>query len=95
MKLDKNGAIISSVTGAQTSLLGNDYIVMWDGEGMPIHIHKSVIEYLCTGLYGPRKAPNQPPAPAKPIPSSPPSNNNGIRDDGKAYDDLFLEPLGG
>ena len=51
MKLDQNGAVISNVTAAQISNLGNDFVCMWDSEGLPIHIHKDVIEYLYNGTH--------------------------------------------
>jgi hypothetical protein len=43
MKLNKNGAIIENVTNIDNSTLSADYIVMWDDEGIPIHINKEVI----------------------------------------------------
>ena len=57
MRLDTNGAVIDNITTAQESVLGPDYIVMWDSDGAPIHINKKVIEYLCAGMYGEAKAP--------------------------------------
>lgn len=52
MKLDKNGAVINMVTSVGASMLGDNYIVMWDEDGIPIHIHKNVMSYLCNSLYG-------------------------------------------
>ena len=46
MRFDKNGAVIDSITEVQLSILGNDYVVMWDAEGSPIHIKRTVIEYI-------------------------------------------------
>ncbi len=51
MKLDINGAVISNVKTAQISNLGNDFVCMWDEEGLPIHIHKDVIDYLYNGTH--------------------------------------------
>jgi len=51
MQVDKNGAVISKVTAAQMSSLGNDYVCMWDDSGLPIHIKVDVIEYLYKGMH--------------------------------------------
>lgn len=46
MQVNKNGAIIDSVSYIDNSVMGDDYIVMWDNSGLPIHIHKHVISEL-------------------------------------------------
>ena len=43
MVVGKNGVIIENVTTVQKSILGIDYIVAWDDDGTPIHIHKDVL----------------------------------------------------
>jgi len=58
MQVDKNGAVISKVTAAQMSSLGNEYVCMWDDSGLPIHIKVDVIEYLYKGMH---------PEPVKPV----------------------------
>jgi hypothetical protein len=46
MVFNSNGAVISGITRADYSTLRDDYIVMWDETGCPIHIKRSIIEYL-------------------------------------------------
>jgi len=46
MKIDKNGVIIDSITHADRSVLGDSYVVMWDNDGILIHVDKSVINQL-------------------------------------------------
>ena len=60
MKLDKNGAVISTITAAQMSTIGSEYVCMWDEEGLPIHIHTGVIDYLHNGIH-PHPNPTQSP----------------------------------
>ena len=56
MLLDKNGAVISSVTGSDLkSDVGEKYMVMWDSDGMPIHIRTEIVDYLYTVLHTPTK----------------------------------------
>lgn len=52
MKIDTTGVIISTVLGVDKSNLGSDYICVWDADSLPMHIHKSVLEYLCRSVYG-------------------------------------------
>lgn len=64
MRLDKNGAVITKVVSAQISNLGHDFVCMWDDEGLPIHIHKDVIDYSHNGIH-PQPSPS--PKPLKSI----------------------------
>lgn len=50
MKLDRNGVTIEDVVLVDTSVLGPEYIVMWDSDGMPMHVHKDVIQSLYNAL---------------------------------------------
>ncbi len=85
MKVDKNGVVISDVVSAQNSAMDPNYIVMWDRDGIPIHIHKNVLEYLCAGMYGQQKAPQKPVAPVQqPKPKPKPKEEPPIN-----LDDVF------
>lgn len=46
MKLDQNGVNITSCVNISTSVLGNEFIVMWDSDGIPIHINRDVVNRL-------------------------------------------------
>jgi len=46
MKVDKNGVVIDSITNVAKSVVSDKYIVMWDNDGIPIHIDKNVVEYM-------------------------------------------------
>ena len=66
MILESRGAVIESITGIDKSMLGDDYIVIWDERKMPIHIKRSAIDYICSAMYGganinvvPQQAPQQ------------------------------------
>jgi hypothetical protein len=48
MVFNSNGAVIAGITRADYSTLRDDYIVMWDETGCPIHIKRSIIDYLHT-----------------------------------------------
>jgi len=51
MKVDKNGVIINTLVSADNSMLGDDFIVMWDEDGLPIHINRKIIDYLYNGTH--------------------------------------------
>jgi len=46
MIIDDGGIHINDCIGSDQSVIGKDYICMWDTQGMPIHIKKDVVEYL-------------------------------------------------
>jgi hypothetical protein len=52
MILDSRGAIIEGANSVAQSVVGQDYIVVWDTQGMAIHINRSVVDYLCGAMYG-------------------------------------------
>ena len=52
MNFGKEGAEIRTCKGSDKSNLGEDFIVMWDDEGVPIHIHKKIVEYLYEQIKG-------------------------------------------
>ena len=48
MVFNANGAVISGVIRAEYSPIRDDYVVIWDLDNCPIHIKRSVIDYLAT-----------------------------------------------
>lgn len=46
MIVNSSGTIISGITNAAYSILGDEYLAMLDDSGVVIHIHRSVIDYL-------------------------------------------------
>jgi len=60
MVFNSYGAVISAITGADYSTLIDDYIVMWDETGCPIHIKRSIIDYLHSIPVRPTIIPNLP-----------------------------------
>ncbi len=52
MILDGRGAIIDNITGIDNSILGNEYIVIWDSQNMPIHIKRTVLDFMCNAVNG-------------------------------------------
>ena len=48
MVFNSNGAVIAGIIRAEYSTLRDDYIVFWDETGCPIHIKRSIIDYLHT-----------------------------------------------
>jgi len=63
MVFNSNGAVIAGITRAEYSTLRDDYILMWDDAGFPIHIKRSIIDYLYT-------------IPPRPIPTTPVNGND-------------------
>jgi hypothetical protein len=55
MKIQKNGILITNVKIAEQSNIGDDYICMWDDDGMPIHINKAVVDYLHSMTHLPKQ----------------------------------------
>ncbi len=88
MKVDKNGVIISDITGAQDSAMNPNYIVMWDSDGIMIHINKSVVAYLCEGMYGEKEAPD--PTPEIKLDKLENIQSESPVDDSINVDDLFF-----
>ena len=59
MKMNVNGVVISSVSAGQLqSNEGEDYMVMWDKDSVPIHIKKDIVDYLYAVLHHPQKKVN-------------------------------------
>lgn len=46
MIINSNGAIISGITNAAYSMLGDEYLAMLDDMGTTIHIKRTIIDYL-------------------------------------------------
>ncbi len=46
MIINSSGAIISGITNAAYSLLGDEYLAVLDDMGTTIHIKRSIIDYL-------------------------------------------------
>ncbi len=64
MQLTNNGIQLDVVYNIQQSVLGNSHVFMSDVDGVPIHIHRDVIEALYKQLHPPVKQPFvQPPVP--------------------------------
>lgn len=46
MKVDKNGVIIDSFKTTSNSIMGGDFVVMWDDDGLPIHIKRDIVDRM-------------------------------------------------
>ena len=60
MVFNTNGAVIAGISRADYSTLRDDYIVMWDTDNCPIHIKRSIIDYLHTIPVRPLTTPKVP-----------------------------------
>jgi len=52
MRLEGRGAVIDNITNVDNSILGNDYVVVWDQDGIPIHINRKALDFVCNAVYG-------------------------------------------
>lgn len=46
MKIETRGVVIDRAKNIQSSMLGDEYVCMFDENGVPIHIKKDIIDSL-------------------------------------------------
>ena len=52
MRLEGRGAVIDNITNVDNSIIGNEYVVMWDQDGIPVHINRKSLDFVCNAIYG-------------------------------------------
>ena len=83
MIIDTRGAILEGISKVDVnSIIGKDYIAIWDKDGMLLHINKNLIDYLYNGLHP--NILNQ-----QSVNTSKPSNNVEIQDNKVQLNDIF------
>ena len=72
MHVNSNGVVITKIQGGiKNSSLGDDYVVTWDAEGLPMHINRNVIDEMVKAIYGEDILNPKPAQPVQPVQQQP------------------------